>query len=67
MNEIGEAGRRQRFEQWEKLGLERVKNDLLNGGHQLIGGPPHDLPRFFGPRLAGDDGSCLLWLPQTGR
>jgi hypothetical protein len=40
MVEISEDGRRQRFEQWEKLGPERVKADLLNGGRQLVGGPP---------------------------
>lgn len=39
-DEISEEGRRARFEQWEKLGLDRVKADLINGGHQLIGGPP---------------------------
>jgi hypothetical protein len=39
-DEISEDGRRARFEQWEKLGLDRVKADLLNGGYQLIGGPP---------------------------
>lgn len=38
--EISKEGRRSRFEQWEKLGLDRVKADLLDGGHQIIGGPP---------------------------
>jgi hypothetical protein len=37
---ISEAGRQDHFEQWEKFGLGRVKADLLNGGHQLVGGPP---------------------------
>ena len=37
---VGEIGRLSRFAQWEKLGVDRVKNDLLNGGIQLIGGPP---------------------------
>lgn len=37
---ISAEGRRVRFEQWEKLGLDRVKADLANGGHQIIGGPP---------------------------
>ncbi len=32
--------RRARFEQWEKLGLDRVKADLASGGHRIIGGPP---------------------------
>lgn len=36
---ISAEGRRVRFEQWEKLGPDRVKADLLNGGYQLIGGP----------------------------
>lgn len=37
---ISAEGRRARFERWEKLGLDRVKADLVNGGHQIIGGPP---------------------------
>ncbi|WP_020176455.1 TIR domain-containing protein [Methyloferula stellata] len=37
---ISAEGRRVRFEQWERLGLDRVKADLANGGHQIIGGPP---------------------------
>jgi hypothetical protein len=32
---LREAGR---FEQWEKLGVERVKNDLLTGGTRVVGG-----------------------------
>ena len=39
-DEISEAGRRQRFERWEALGLDRVKQDLVDGGHRLVGGPP---------------------------
>jgi hypothetical protein len=27
-----------RFEEWEKLGVERVKNDLLTGGTRVVGG-----------------------------
>ena len=38
--EISEAGREARFAQWEKLGLDRVKADLLSGGHGIVGGPP---------------------------
>jgi predicted nucleotide-binding protein len=38
--EISQEGRKARFEMWEKLGVDRVKADLINGGHQLIGGPP---------------------------
>jgi hypothetical protein len=37
---ISEEGRRARFEQWETLGLDRVKADLTNGGYQIIGGTP---------------------------
>jgi hypothetical protein len=37
---ISEEGRRQRFERGETLGLDQVKNDLLNGGHRVVGGPP---------------------------
>jgi hypothetical protein len=39
-SEISEEGRRARFAQWEKIGVDRIKHDLLNGGHQLVGGPP---------------------------
>ena len=39
-DEISEAGRRQRFARWDELGLDRVKADLLAGGHQIVGGPP---------------------------
>jgi hypothetical protein len=27
-----------RFEEWEKIGVERVKNDLLTGGTRVVGG-----------------------------
>jgi hypothetical protein len=37
---ISEEGRRARFAQWEKLGLEAVKQDLATGGYRLVGGPP---------------------------
>jgi hypothetical protein len=39
-DEISEAGRQARFAQWEKLGLDEVKQDLATGGYRLIGGPP---------------------------
>ena len=39
-DEISEGGKRARFAQWEKIGLDRIKADLLAGGHQLVGGPP---------------------------
>jgi hypothetical protein len=35
---ISEEGRRARFERWEQLGLGRIKADLQNGGHQVVGG-----------------------------
>ena len=38
--EISETGRQARFARWEKLGLDRVKADLLNGGHGVVGGSP---------------------------
>jgi hypothetical protein len=31
-----------RFEYWEKLGVDRVKHDLLNGGFRVVGGPPEN-------------------------
>jgi hypothetical protein len=39
-DEISDEGRRARFEQWEKLGADAVKQDLATGGHRLVGGPP---------------------------
>jgi hypothetical protein len=39
-DEISEEGQRARFAQWEKLGLDQVKHNLLNGGHRVVGGPP---------------------------
>jgi hypothetical protein len=39
-DEITEAGRLERFRRWDELGLDRVKADLLAGGHKLVGGPP---------------------------
>jgi hypothetical protein len=37
---ISEEGRRARFDQWEKIGLDRIKADLENGGWQVVGGTP---------------------------
>jgi len=37
-DEISAAGRAARFAQWDKLGLERVKADLLQGGTAIVGG-----------------------------
>jgi hypothetical protein len=31
--------RNARFEGWEKLGVDRIKHDLLNGGFRVVGGP----------------------------
>ena len=31
-----------REEHWEKLGVDRVKHDLLNGGFREVGGPPEN-------------------------
>lgn len=46
-DEISEEGRKARFEQWEKLGVDAIKQDLTSGGYRLIGGPPQvrALPR----------------------
>lgn len=38
--DISEESRRLRFAQWEAIGLDRIKADLLNGGYWVIGGPP---------------------------
>jgi hypothetical protein len=38
-NEIGEAGRRERFERWEKIGVAAIRQDLeATGGLRLVGG-----------------------------
>jgi len=37
---ISEEGKHARFARWEKIGVDRIKADLLAGGHQLVGGPP---------------------------
>jgi len=39
-SEISQEGRIARFTKWEKQGLDRIKADLLAGGHRLVGGPP---------------------------
>jgi hypothetical protein len=39
-DEISADGKKARFARWDEIGLDRVKADLLSGGHQLIGGPP---------------------------
>ena len=41
--EISKEGRKARFDIWEKLGVDRVKADLVSGGHQIVGGPPQVL------------------------
>lgn len=38
--EISEEGRKARFVQWEKLGLDAIKQDLATGGYRLVGGAP---------------------------
>jgi hypothetical protein len=37
---INEEGKRARFAQWEKFGVDRIKADFLAGGYRLVGGPP---------------------------
>jgi hypothetical protein len=47
-SEISQEGRISRFEQWEKVGLDVIKADLLQGqGMHDVGGPPaiRDLAR----------------------
>jgi hypothetical protein len=36
--EFSEEGRRARFEQSEKIGLDRIKADLEEGGRRVVGG-----------------------------
>jgi hypothetical protein len=38
--EISEVDKRARFARWEGIGVDRIKADLLDGGHRLVGGPP---------------------------
>lgn len=41
MRTIDEADRKARFDRWEKLGLDRIKSDLVQtGGIRDVGGPP---------------------------
>lgn len=37
---INEEGKRTRFARWEEIGVDRIKADLLAGGHREVGGPP---------------------------
>ena len=37
--EISEKGHQERFAQWEKIGLDRIKHDLLDGRYRVVGGP----------------------------
>jgi hypothetical protein len=39
-DEISEEDKQARFARWEEIGVDRIKADLLAGGHQLVGGPP---------------------------
>jgi hypothetical protein len=40
-DKISEAGRKARFEQWEQIGVDAIRSDLLlTGGDRLVGGPP---------------------------
>jgi hypothetical protein len=39
-SEISQEGRVTRFELWEKVGIEAIKADLLQGGMRHVGGPP---------------------------
>src|SRR6266478_4134124 len=37
---ISEEGKRARFARLDEIGVDRIKADLLAGGHRLVGGPP---------------------------
>jgi len=39
-DEISEPGQQERFARWEQIGVDRIRADLLSGGHSLVGGPP---------------------------
>jgi hypothetical protein len=39
-DQISEQGLQERFARWEQVGVDRIKADLLSGGHALVGGPP---------------------------
>ncbi len=39
-DEISEERRQALFKQWEDLGVDFVKHDLMNGGYRFVGGPP---------------------------
>jgi hypothetical protein len=39
-DEISEEGTKARFAQCDQIGLDRIRADLLSGGHKLVGGPP---------------------------
>jgi hypothetical protein len=38
-DELSADGKKARFARWDEIGLDRIKADLLSGGHQIIGGP----------------------------
>jgi hypothetical protein len=41
-NEISEAGRKEGFERWERLGVDVIRTDLeATGGRRFVGGPPN--------------------------
>src|SRR5262245_52991898 len=39
-SEISQEGRISRFEQWEKVGVEAIREDLQQRGTRYVGGPP---------------------------
>jgi len=59
-DEITEEGRRARFEQWEKLGVDAVKQDLATGGSQIR------KARTWGPYGLGPIAIPFMW-NATGR
>ena len=35
-DEISEPGQQERFARWEQIGVDRIKANLLSGGHALV-------------------------------
>jgi hypothetical protein len=36
---VSQAGRKERIERWEQLGLDQIKG-MLDSGHCVVGNPP---------------------------
>ena len=52
-NEISEAERKERFERWERLGVDVIRTDLeATGGLRFVGGRFFAQPARAGSRLS---------------